>query len=99
MKNKSSKKNLDLSLFFKRFLLIALAVYICITLISQQGILSRTEKELEIVESQISEAQKQSKQLEDEKNLTSSNEYIERVARERLGFSKKTEKVFIDINK
>ena len=99
MQKNSSKKSLDLSTFLKRFLLIILAVYICFSMISQQGVLSRTEKELEIVNSQIAEAQKESKEKNDEKKLINTPEYIEHEAREKLGYTKKTEKVFIDINK
>ena len=99
MDKKVSKKKFDLSLILKRFLILGLAVYICISLISQQFSLFRQGKlEKELVD-QTAEAKKISKELEDEKQLVGTDEYIERVARERLGFTKKNEKVFVDINK
>ena len=87
------------SKILKRLLIVGLAVYICLTYISQQGDLSRTEKELELIDSQIAQAQKESKSKEDEMKLLDEPEYIEHVARENLGYTKKSEKVFIDINK
>lgn len=99
MQKKTSKKNFDLSIFLKRFLLLGLAVYICISLISQQFDLSRLNSEEKVLDKEIAQAQKEAKELEDEKSLTNTDEYIERVARDRLGYTKKSEKVFIDINK
>ena len=99
MDKKASKKNINFSVFVKRFLVLGLAVYICVSLISQQFSLAKLSKEEKILDKQITEAQKAAKELEDEKELAETDEYKERVARERLGYMKKNEKVFIDTNK
>ena len=99
MQKKTSKKNIDASLFFKRILLIGLAVYILITLVSQQAKLSRYNSEEKNLDIQIAQQEKLNKEKEHEKRLVGTDEYIERAAREQLGYTKKNEKVFIDINK
>ena len=99
MQKKTSKKNIDASLFFKRILLIGLAVYILVSLVSQQAKLSRYNLEEKNLNIEISQQEKLAKEMEHEKLLAGTDEYIERVARDRLGYTKKNEKVFIDINK
>jgi len=99
MDKKPLKNKIDFSYVLKRLLLIVLAVYICISLISQQfklTSLGSAEKELD---AEFSVEEKRKKELDDEKALLGTDEYYERAARERLGFTKKNEKVFIDINK
>jgi len=99
MEKKSTKKNIKFSVFLKGILVLGLAVYVCISLVSQQFDLSRLKSEEKILDAEITEAQKKAKELEAEKSLIDTDEYIERVARERLGYMKKNEKVFIDTNK
>lgn len=99
MKKKASKKKIDLSVLCKRLILCVLAVYICVSLVMQQFDLSKLDKEEKYLDEQIELTQKEAKHLEDEKSLVGTDEYIERVARERLGYMKKYEKVFIDTNK
>lgn len=99
MEKKASKKNIKFSVFIRFFLVFGLACYICISLIIQQFDLSSLKSEEKALDAQIVEAQKKAKELEAEKSLVDTDEYIERVARERLGYMKKNEKVFIDTNK
>ncbi len=99
MDKKASKKNINFSVFIKRFLLLGLAAYICISLISQQFTLSWLNKQNKIIDEQTTEAHKINKEKNDELALTETDEYKERVAREKLGYMKKSEKVFIDTNK
>jgi len=99
MTRKTSKKNINASVFFKRLLLVVLAVYICVELISQQVTLSNLNKDEKTLDSGISQQEKLSKELNDELKRSGTDEYMEYAAREKLGYTKKNEKVFIDINK
>lgn len=99
MDKKASKKKIDFSFFLKRVLLLVLAVYICISLVSQQFKLTSLKAEEKQLDSEFTQEEKRKKELDDEKALLGTDEYYERAARERLGFTKKNEKVFIDINK
>ncbi|MBE7040310.1 MAG: hypothetical protein E7398_06265 [Ruminococcaceae bacterium] len=99
MDKKSLKNKIDFSYVLKRLLLIVLAVYICVSLISQQFKLTSLESAEKELDAEFSLEEKRKKELDDEKALLGTDEYYERAARERLGFTKKNEKVFIDINK
>lgn len=99
MKKRTTKKKINLKIFAKRLLLVGLAVYVCVTLIGQQSDLSNLKAQEKVLDAQILAAQKEAKELEAEKSISGTDEYIEHVARERLGFMKKFEKVFVDTNK
>lgn len=99
MDKRTSKKSIDFKLLAKRLLLLVLAVYICISTVVNQFKYSRYKAEEKEIDSQLAIAEKKQKELNDEKALLGTDEYYERAARERLGYTKKNEKVFIDINK
>ncbi len=99
MNKEKSKKKIDYSYVLKRLLLLVLAVYICISLISQQFKITRLDAAEKEIDAEFSLEEKRKKELDDEKALLGTDEYYERAARERLGYTKKNEKVFIDINK
>ncbi len=96
---KIKKKKVDLKVFLRRSLLCVLILYICYLFIAQQFDIARLNKEESALDKQISEAQQVHSELEKEKEATGTPEYIERVAREKLGFMKPEEKVFIDSKK
>lgn len=85
----------------KNAFLIALVVWI-IMLIKQQINISQYKDEIKELSSQIEVAQNeldQNKQdLEQEKKNTNSLEYIEKLAREKLGMYLQNERVYIDSN-
>ena len=71
----------------------------CYLFISQQFDLARLGKENDVLDNQIAEAQTAHEELTQEKENAETPEYIERVAREKLGYMKPEEKVFIDSKK
>lgn len=93
------KKKINLKTFAKRGLFCAIILYICGSLISQQFDLSRLSSQEKELDTKIAEAQKESKELEAQKDAAGTDEYIERVAREKLGYMKTHEKVFVDASK
>ena len=81
--------------------IIAIIVRV-IVLIKQQINISQYQKEIEELSSKIELAQEelnQNKQnLEEEINKSNSSEYIEKIAREKLGMYLQNERVYVDSN-
>ena len=88
------------SLLTKAFL-IAVVVW-SVMLIKQQLNISEYKNELQELSSKIEIAEEELKQnkidLEQEKKNTNSPEYIEKLAREKLGMYLQNERVYIDSN-
>lgn len=83
----------------KKIILIALAIYIVGIFISQQKTLNAYSKEIKNYENQIENEQESQQSLEEMKENVNSPEYIEKIAREKLGMYLPNEKVYIDITK
>lgn len=98
MKNKKRKQK-SFKGFVKKALISFIIIYIGVLLISQQFDIVRLNKELNGVSEQISASERTSKELVAEAEASVTDEYAERVAREKLGYMKPYEKVFIDSSK
>ena len=87
---------------FRNFLIIAFIVW-TVMLIKQQLNISQYNQELKEISEKIEVAEdelNQNKQdLEEEKQNINSAEYIEKLAREKLGMYLQNERVYIDSNK
>lgn len=83
--------------FKKAFFMLAI-VYVCFILISQQVTMKRQKIELEIQTKEKQEAVEESQLLQDKMKMAESdnNKYVQRLAREKLGFVKDGEVVIID---
>ena len=85
----------------KNAFLIALIVWI-VMLIKQQLNISQYKDEIKEISSKIevaeSELNQNKQDLEQEKKNTDSLEYIEKIAREKLGMYLQNERVYIDSN-
>ncbi len=75
----------------------AVCIYVACTLVKQQITLSQNREVAEEYKAKIAEAQTENQKLEDELSKAGTDEYLERVAREKLGLVKANERVFIDI--
>ncbi len=93
------KKKVDLKVLLKRGLLCVLVLYMGYLFLAQQFDLVRLGKENDALDKKIAEAQATHDELTQEKEAAETPEYIERVAREKLGYMKPEEKVFIDSKK
>ncbi len=93
------KKKVNMSIFLRRILLCGLLLYICYLFVAQQFDFARLGKQDEALEQQIEEENKVHEELLEQKEASGTPEYIERVAREKLGYMKPEEKVFIDAKK
>ncbi|MBQ5761950.1 MAG: septum formation initiator family protein [Clostridia bacterium] len=64
-------------------------------LLSQQSVLTRNIDKNKNLQDKISEAQQELKSLEEEQQMIGTDEYVERKAREILGYVKDNETVYI----
>lgn len=82
-----------------KILLIAVSIYIISIFISQQQLLNTYQKEIGKYETQKQEAEETKESLVAMKDNVNSPEYIEEIAREKLGMYLPNERVYIDIGK
>ena len=84
---------------YKKIPILVFAIYVIYTLISQQQILNSYKVEANKYTNDIQQAQAEQEKLNETKNNINSNEYIEQIAREKLGMYLPNERVYIDIGK
>jgi len=91
-------KKIHFNIFFKRILVCLLFVYMLSLLISQQFNFAKLKQENIQIDTQIEAAQKEQKDLNAELASIDQEDYLRRVIREKLGFTKPNEKVFVGIS-
>ena len=92
-------KNIFKNKFFKKICIVFFVVYVSIIFINQQKTIASYNSQKEYYQSKINEAQNSKELLISEKSNLNSDEYIEKIAREKLDMYSENEKVYIDINK
>lgn len=98
-RRKNTKKRVSPRKTLKAAGLLALCVYVAYVLINQQVCLSKCKSVSADYNNKIQEAKLEQKQLRDELGKTGTDEYLERMAREKLGLVKANERVYIDVTK
>lgn len=83
------KKRMNL----KNVVIIILIAIFVISYIRQEVTMNKIQKDIEAKQTQLNELKDKNEKLQDEVNQSSTDEYIERMARERLGMIKDGEKV------
>ncbi|KNY27312.1 FtsB family cell division protein [Pseudobacteroides cellulosolvens] len=66
---------------------------------SLKGLLDSKKEQHNDLQNKISLQKKQKAELEKQMKNINSDEYIEKVAREKLGMVKKNERVYVDVNR
>lgn len=79
------------------FALCLVFIYFSYLAIGQQRILDAKSLEMDKIEQKIEEEKSANEELKKEIEIIDSDEYKEKVARERLGMVKRNERVFVDI--
>lgn len=92
-RKKKKKKHLN----FKVCFITILIIYISVAIIGQQSKINSLNSKISDVNNKISVKEKEYSELEDQEIVYGSDEYVERVARQRLGYVRPDETVFIDI--
>lgn len=82
---------------YKKMLILFVAIYVVYTLITQQKKINAYNKEQEIYTKQIAEEKANNEKLLQTKENINSTEYIEKIAREKLGMYLPNERVYFDI--
>ena len=90
-------KKANLKRLVQAVLVLAVCVYVAVILIRQRVALAKCGKVAEEYKDKISAAQLEQQRLEDELKQAGTDEYLERIARDKLGLVKANERVFIDI--
>lgn len=81
---------------FGLFILLIFALYFAYEMVGQQKLLYSKSLEMQKIESKVKEEKKVNEDLVKEQQTMNSDEYIEKVAREKLGMVKEGERVFVD---
>lgn len=81
---------------YKKLLIIAIAIYVLLTLINQQRTLNQYTKDSQQLAAELKEEQEYSEQLAKEKEKVNSLEFIEQTAREKLDMYLPNERVYVD---
>ncbi len=91
-------KKIHFNIFIRRMLVCLLFVYMLSLLISQQFKFAKLKEQNIQVDAQIAAAQEEQKNLSSELETIDQEDYLRRVIREKLGFTKPNEKVFVGIS-
>lgn len=83
---------------YKKLIILGVAIYTVCTLVSQQKTLNNYRTEEKEYSKQIAQEEKTNKELNYIKENVNSTEYIEKVAREKLGMYLPNECIFYDID-
>ena len=81
---------------FLKLIVLVLLVYFISTLVSAQVQINNKREELQKIEQQCEEQLVENKELERQILLYQDEEYVQRAAREELGFGTADEKLYID---
>ncbi|CAM2860893.1 Septum formation initiator superfamily protein [Hathewaya histolytica] len=69
------------------------------TLVSQQITIYNQKKEMKKWNMEVEQVKKENQKLKDEVKMSQDDQYIEKIARERLGLTKKGESTIVDKKK
>ena len=92
-------KNKKINNLLKKILVLLFIIYFIYTVIAQQKTLNTYAKEKDAYNDDIEVAQEEQQDLKEMKENINSDEYIEQIAREKLGMYYPNERVYIDIEK
>lgn len=95
----SNSRNKSRKIKFIHVISIVFALYFGYTMYDQQLQINKYNSQIEMYESDIENKNKLVEYYSSQKVNITSDEYIEQVARDLLGYVKPYEKIFIDANK
>ncbi|MBR2786463.1 MAG: septum formation initiator family protein [Clostridia bacterium] len=84
---------------FNRIIIIGMVIYVFYAVISRQQMLNAYRKEEQTYLDLIAQEQQRNSELLRAKDNINSTEFIEQIAREKLGMYLPNERVYIDISK
>lgn len=93
-KANSDKKRIRI----RHVLITLLALYIAFILVTQQIAINKAKAEKARIQAEIEKLAEENKKIQLQLEDMQSDEYIEKIARERLGLIKPGEYMFVDVN-
>ncbi len=96
---KTASKKVNVKLMAKRLLVVFLFIYLLVSLISQQFNFATLSRANASVDAQIKEALHEQERLNLELEAIDSEDFIRRTIREKLGYTRPNEKIFVDAAK
>ncbi len=96
--NSKKKKKVNTKKLVINLVAIFFFAYFCYTMIWQQVVISSKSDEIDALNEKITAAEQQNDKLEKELENIDDPEYLEKVAREKLGLVRPNERVFVDAN-
>lgn len=81
---------------FKIICSFVLIIYVTVTAFSQSSTIKESKRILDSYNEDIKEQEEIARDIDEEKAQVGTDEYIEKVAREKLGMCKEDEKIFVD---
>ncbi len=96
--SETRKTNINPRRFISMLVAVIFVLYFVYTMIWQQVVISKKGKEIEALEEKIAAAEQQTEKLEEELDNLNDPEYLEKIAREKLGLIRPNERVFVDAN-
>lgn len=96
LKNKTKRKN---RYIFLKLALVIFALYMCFVMVNQQIEINKKQIKLNSIRQELKEQNASNAELKGVLNADTEHteEYIEKIARERLGLSKQNEKIYIGV--
>lgn len=89
------KKKLNI---FILVLLSGLVVYFVVTFVRQQEEISTIQAEMRALQHKIAQEEETHEELLDQKSIIETDEFIEKIAREKLGMVKEGERIYVDMH-
>ncbi len=96
--SETKKAKINPRRFISMLVAAMFVLYFIYTMIWQQVVISKKGKEIEALEEKIAAAEQQTEKLEEELDNLNDPEYLEKIAREKLGLVRPNERVFVDAN-
>ena len=78
---------------------LVVLVYFCITFVQQQITISQLSEKEEIIKNEIQAQEKLNEEINFEMQSENEIKSVEKIARDKLGFLKKNERLFVDSTK
>lgn len=95
---KSKRKKGSAYRLLLRLAVAAAAVYLVVTFVSGQMQVAQKQRELAELDAMVERQAEQNAELERLMESGDEDAYVERVAREKLGYARPDERVFVDIS-
>ncbi len=92
--NESKKRKLSL----KKLIVFVALCFAAVVFINQFSRISYYNAQIKELEGKIDEQKQRESELSDRRDVYTSKEYVEKIAREKLGLLRANEKVYIDYN-